>query len=119
VVLGGALFGLTGSDFGTSDGTFKAAQRDNEVHFDLTRVSKKAKEKGDSQKWNRHSGYSFIGATGHFAKERMRGGPQYGCDMCSIVGMQRGKNLRQVRNGQPALLQQSRRDASIHLSKLL
>src|SRR5499433_1949407 len=26
---------LTGSDFGTSDGTFKAVQRDNEVHFDL------------------------------------------------------------------------------------
>ena len=26
---------LTGSDFGTSDGTFKATQRDDEVHFDL------------------------------------------------------------------------------------
>jgi len=26
---------LTGSDFGTSDGTFKAVQRDNEVYFDL------------------------------------------------------------------------------------
>src|SRR5215475_6712756 len=99
---------LTGSDFGTSDGTFKATQRDDEVHFDL-----------GLQKWNRHSGYSLIGATGHFAEERMRGGPQYSCDMCSIAGMQRGENLRQIRNGQPALLQQSRRDASIHLSKLL
>jgi hypothetical protein len=26
---------LTGSDFGTSDGTFKATQRDDAVHFDL------------------------------------------------------------------------------------
>ena len=26
---------LTGSDFGSSDGTFKATQRDDEVHFDL------------------------------------------------------------------------------------
>jgi hypothetical protein len=26
---------LTGSDFGTSDGTFKVTQRDDEVHFDL------------------------------------------------------------------------------------
>src|SRR5262245_9401952 len=26
---------LTGSDFGSSDGTFKATQQDDEVHFDL------------------------------------------------------------------------------------
>src|SRR5258708_33897612 len=66
---------LTGTDFGTSDGTFKATQRDDEDHFDLG-FQKNAKEKGDLQKWNRHSGYSLVGATGHFAKERMRGGPQ-------------------------------------------
>jgi hypothetical protein len=53
---------LTGSEFGSSDGSFKA-QRDDEVHFDLG-FQKKAKEKGDLQKWNRHSGYS---ARGYFA----------------------------------------------------
>jgi hypothetical protein len=52
------------------------------------------KKKGDLQKWNRHSGYSFIGAAGHFAKERMRGDPQYGCDMCSTAGAQRGENFQ-------------------------
>jgi hypothetical protein len=54
---------LTGSEFGSSDGSFKASQRDDEVHFDLG-FQKKAKEKGDLQKWNRHSGYS---ARGYFA----------------------------------------------------
>jgi hypothetical protein len=34
---------LTGSDFGTSDGTFKATQRDDEVHFDLGFKKRKKK----------------------------------------------------------------------------
>ena len=34
---------LTGSDFGTSDGTFKAVQRDDEVHFDLGFQKRKKK----------------------------------------------------------------------------
>ena len=109
---------LTGSDFGSSDGTFKATQRDDEVHFDLG-FQKRQKKRAIYKNGTVHSGYSFIGATGHFAKERMRGGPQYGCDMCSTAGVQRGKNLRQVRNRQPALFQQSRRDASIHVPKIL
>jgi hypothetical protein len=34
---------LTGSDFGTSDGAFKATQRDDEVHFDLGFQNRKKK----------------------------------------------------------------------------
>jgi hypothetical protein len=34
---------LTGPDFGTSDGTFKATQRDDEVHFDLGFQNRKKK----------------------------------------------------------------------------
>jgi hypothetical protein len=34
---------LTGPDFGTSDGTFKATQRDDEVHFDLGFQKRKKK----------------------------------------------------------------------------
>jgi hypothetical protein len=34
---------LTGSEFGTSDGTFKATQRDDEVHFDLGFQNRKKK----------------------------------------------------------------------------
>jgi hypothetical protein len=34
---------LTGTDFGTSDGTFKATQRDDEVHFDLGFQKRKKK----------------------------------------------------------------------------
>jgi hypothetical protein len=30
---------------------------------------------------------------GHFAKEGMRGDPQYGCDMCSTAGVQRGESI--------------------------
>jgi hypothetical protein len=63
---------LGGPDFGTSDGTFKASQRDDEVHFDLGFQEKK-KTKCDLQKRNRRSGYSFTGAGGYSAKERMRG----------------------------------------------
>src|SRR6516162_6911797 len=35
LLVGQAMTNLTGSDFGSSDGTFKATQRDDEVHFDL------------------------------------------------------------------------------------
>ena len=34
---------LTGADFGTSDGTFKATPRDDEVHFDLGFQNRKKK----------------------------------------------------------------------------
>jgi hypothetical protein len=34
---------LTGADFATSDGTFKATQRDGEVHFDLGSQKRKKK----------------------------------------------------------------------------
>jgi hypothetical protein len=33
------------------------------------------------------------GAGGNFAKEAMRGDPQYGCDMCLTAGVQRGEKI--------------------------
>ena len=56
----GGMTDLTTPDFGTSDGTFKATQRDDEVLFDLGFQGEE--ENCGLQKWDRHSRFSVSAA---------------------------------------------------------
>jgi hypothetical protein len=92
---------LGGSDFGTPDGSFRAIQRDDEVYFDLGFQEKKKKsaiyKNGSLEVAIRSPG------RGYFAKKRMRCGSQFGRDVRSTAGVQRGGNFRRFCNGQPSL----------------